>query len=296
MALKGKKPEVKEKRLKLMLYGPAGVGKTCAAIQFPNSYIIDCEKGTDFYSASINKAKSVVFQTVNPDEVHDELKLLLTEKHDFKTLIIDPMTMIYNSTQEKWNRIFEKHSKNEKDKEIMDFGLRYWGKVKSNYKAIQRIMLALDMNVIVTAHQKDVYGANMSKVGVSFSSMKDDDYFFDLVFRLERRGTGRKAITVKERAEVGCNKFPEEFDWDYESFLKFYGKEIIERESVPVPMATKEQVSRINVLINHINVEDEVVNKWFNKAGVDKFDEMTSEQIEKCLKYLDKKVKEVNAK
>ena len=45
MALKGIKPEMKEKRLKLFLYGPAGVGKTTAAIQFPQSYIIDMERG-----------------------------------------------------------------------------------------------------------------------------------------------------------------------------------------------------------------------------------------------------------
>jgi flagellar biosynthesis GTPase FlhF len=46
MALRAKKPEAVEKRLKLFMYGPAGVGKTTAAIQFPNAYIIDCEKGT----------------------------------------------------------------------------------------------------------------------------------------------------------------------------------------------------------------------------------------------------------
>ena len=45
-ALRAKKPEAVTKRLKLFMFGPAGVGKTTAAIQFPNSYIIDCEKGT----------------------------------------------------------------------------------------------------------------------------------------------------------------------------------------------------------------------------------------------------------
>ena len=50
MALRAKAPEVKEKRLKLFVYGPAGVGKTVAALQFPNSYLIDTEKGSDFYA------------------------------------------------------------------------------------------------------------------------------------------------------------------------------------------------------------------------------------------------------
>ena len=43
MALRARKPEAVTKRLKLFMFGPAGVGKTTAAIQFPNSYIIDCE-------------------------------------------------------------------------------------------------------------------------------------------------------------------------------------------------------------------------------------------------------------
>ncbi len=41
MALKGKKPHEIEKRLKLLLYGRAGVGKTMTAIQFPQPYVID---------------------------------------------------------------------------------------------------------------------------------------------------------------------------------------------------------------------------------------------------------------
>jgi GTPase SAR1 family protein len=74
MALKAKAPEVKEKRLKMFVFGPAGVGKTTAAIQFPKSYIIDTEHGTDFYAESINKAGSVVFQTLNPDDIKEELR------------------------------------------------------------------------------------------------------------------------------------------------------------------------------------------------------------------------------
>jgi len=74
MALKAKAPEVKEKRLKMFVYGPAGVGKTTAAIQFPNAYIIDTERGSDFYAETINKSKSVVFQSLNVDEVKEEVK------------------------------------------------------------------------------------------------------------------------------------------------------------------------------------------------------------------------------
>lgn len=290
MALKATKPEVKEKRLKMFVYGPAGVGKTVASLQFPDAYIIDCEKGTDFYANLINKQNSARLQTLNPDEIREEVKSLLTEKHHYKTLIIDPITQIYNAIQEKWNRIFEKHAKTEKDKEVQDFGMRYWGKVKGEFKGLQRMIIALDMNVIITSHQKDVYGGNFSKVGVTFDSMRGDDYLFDLVFRIEKRGEQRVAITEKERAEPGMQKFPAEFEWSYKNFLKFYGKDIIEKEATPVAMATVQQVNKIKELVEIVKIDDSDIEKWFTKADVNEWEEMTSDQIEKCIKFVEKKL------
>lgn len=293
MALKAKAPEVKEKRLKLFLFGPAGYGKTTCAIQFPKAYIIDTEKGTDFYATTINNMGSVVLQTNNPDEIKEELKNLLTEKHDYKTLIIDPMTQVYNSLQDKWTKVFEKYAKDTKDKEVQDFGMRYWSKVKSEFKAIQRIILALDMNVIITSHQKDVYGANFSKVGVTFDSMKGDDYLFDMIFRLDKQGDKRMAYTVKERAELGKSKFPDVFEWSYDNFLKFYGSKIIERASKPVNMATHEQVLKLNQLIEVVKIDDETISKWLVKADAGSFEELTSDQIDKCIEFVEKKIKGV---
>lgn len=290
MALKAKKPEVKEKRLKMFVFGPAGVGKTTAALQFPKSYIIDTERGTDFYADSINKAKSVVLHTLNPDEIKEELKALLTEKHEYKTLIIDPITQVYNATQEKWTRVFEKHAKTEKDAEVQDFGMRFWGKVKGDFKSVQRLMLALDMNVIITSHQKDVYGTGFNKVGVTYDSMKGDDYLFDLVFRVERKNGSLMAYKVKERAEIGKEKFPAEFEWSYANFLKYYGKEIIEKEAAPVVMATDEQVDKVQKLLEIVKVPEETVNSWFLKADVGEWPEMNGEQITKVIDFLQKKI------
>lgn len=290
MTLKAQIPETKVKRLKMLVYGPAGVGKTTGVVQFPNAYIIDTEKGTDFYADTINKAKSVVLQTLNPDEIKEELHALLTEKHPYKTLIIDPITQVYNATQEKWTRIFEKYAKSEKEGDVQDFGMRYWGKVKGDFKGLQRLMLALDMNVIVTSHQKDVYGTGFSKIGVTFDSMRGDDYFFDLVFQVERKNGDLIAKTIKERAELGKQRFPAEFIWSYDNFKKFYGAEIIEKEATPVAMATKEQIERVKKLTEIVKVDDETITKWFTRADVDTWEDMDSETIQKCIKFLEVKV------
>src|SRR5438477_10785682 len=96
MSLRARKPEAVTKRLKLFMFGPAGVGKTTAAIQFPNSYIIDCERGSENYDKLITESGSAVFQTTDIQEVIAEVKSLLTERHDYRTLVIDPITPVYN--------------------------------------------------------------------------------------------------------------------------------------------------------------------------------------------------------
>ena len=296
MALRGQKPEAKEKRLKLFLYGPAGVGKTTAMIQFPNAYMIDTEKGTDHYSKTLSTSKSAVFQSNNPDEIKEELRELLTTKHEYRTLILDPVTNLYNAVQEKWTRIFEKQTREAgktDQADIQDFGMRFWGRVKSEFKSIQRMLISLDMNVLISSHQKDQYGPNMQKVGVTFDSMKGEDYLYDMVFRLSIQGGKRMAITEKERAEVGQNKFPESFEWSYQNFCKYYGKEIIEKASTPLVLASTEQVNRIKHLIEVVKVEQDQINGWFQKAGVDQWDEMTGEIIQKAIDFLEKKLKAV---
>src|SRR5215208_354331 len=101
MPLRARKPEAVTKRLKLFMFGPAGVGKTTAAIQFPNSYIVDCERGVENYDKLVNASGSVVFQTTDIHEVVAEVKSLLTERHEFRTLVIDPITPVYNDLLEK---------------------------------------------------------------------------------------------------------------------------------------------------------------------------------------------------
>jgi hypothetical protein len=144
-----KKPEVKEKRLKLFLFGAPGSRKTTSALQFPKSVLIDMERGSEEYGKTINKAGSVVLKTTDPEEVMAQVKELLTEKHEFRTLIIDPMTIYYQALQDKWSRIFEQHAKTEKEKVLQDFGMRYWGRVKGEYKSFLRMLMQLERSVVV---------------------------------------------------------------------------------------------------------------------------------------------------
>src|SRR5438477_2623854 len=229
--LRARQPQAVNKRLKLFMFGPAGVGKTTAAIQFPNSYIIDGERGTENYDKLIQESGSVVFQTTDINEVVAEVKALLTEKHDFRTLVIDPITPIFNDLLDKC--------------EVQvgaDFG-RHFGAANKTMKRLANLIMNLDMNVIMTAHAKTEYGQNFSKLGYTFDGWRQLDYWFDLVVELTKKGKKRVAKVSKTRIET----FPDEdiFEWSYEAIKKRYDASILEREAQQVALATNEQVREI---------------------------------------------------
>jgi len=270
--LRARKPEAVVKRLKMFMFGPAGVGKTTAAIQFPNSYIIDAERGTENYDKVVSGSGSVVFATTDINEVVQEVKSLLTEKHDFRTLVIDPITPLYNDLLDKCE-----------SQVGADFG-RHYGAANKTMKRLANLIMNLDMNVIVTAHAKTEYGANLSKLGYTFDGWRQLDYWFDLVVELGKKGKKRMAKVVKTRIET----FPDEdvFEWSYEAIRKRYDASILEREAQQISLATPEQVREVKDLLNIVRLPDGLVDKWLSKAQVETWEDMPAETIIKCIEYV----------
>lgn len=270
--LRARKPEAVTKRLKLFMFGPAGVGKTTAAIQFPNSYIIDAERGTENYDKLITASGSSVFQTTDVNEVVQEVKALLTEKHDFRTLVIDPITPIFNDLLDKCETQVG-----------ADFG-RHYGAANKTMKRLANLIMNLDMNVIVTAHAKAEYGENLRKLGYTFDGWKQLDYWFDLVVELGKKGKKRMARVAKTRIET----FPDEdvFEWSYDAIKKRYDASILEREAQTVALASTEQVREIKDLLHVVRLPDGLVDKWLSKAQVDTFEDMPADTIAKCIEYV----------
>lgn len=270
--LRARKPEAVTKRLKLFMFGPAGVGKTTAAIQFPNSYIIDCEKGAENYDKLITESGSAVFQTTDMAEVVQEVKSLLTTPHDYRTLVIDPITTVYNDLLEKCEM-----------KVGTDFG-RHYGEANKTMKRLANLIMALDMNVVVTAHAKAEYGENLKKLGYTFDGWRQLEYWFDLVIELGKRGKRRTARVTKTRIE----SFPDEdvFEWSYDAIKKRYDIAMLEKAAVAVELATPDQVKEIKELLNIVRLPEGTVDKWFAKAGVDLWEDMPRDVINKCIAFV----------
>jgi hypothetical protein len=275
MPLKAKAPTKVDKRLKMFVYGSAGCGKTTASIQFPKPYIIDTEKGTenDGYVDLINKSGGAVLKSCDYDEVYAEVKALLSEEHDYKTLVIDPLTTIYDDLLEK-----------SAAKNGTEFG-RHYNDANKKMKSLVNLLLRLDMNLIVTSHAKNEYGQNLSVIGQTFDCYKKIDYLFDLVLEVKKAADERIAIVKKTRID----KFIDgsRFTFSYDEIAKLYGAESLVKKAEAQALASPEQIARIHELIGIFKIADETIEKWFTKAQCNSFEDMSADIIQKCIDSLE---------
>lgn len=278
MALKGKAPTTETKRLKAMFFGLAGVGKTTAAIQFPRPYLIDTERGAENpqYVKLLQAAGGAVFQTSDFDELVGEVTALLSEKHEYQTLIIDPITVVYSDLLDKAEK-----------KVGTEFG-RHYGEADKRMRRLINLLLRVDMNVIVTAHAKTVYGDKLVKLGDTFDGYKKLDYLFDLVIELQKRGSDRVGIVRKSRIET----FPdgEVFPFTYNEIASRYGHDPMERTSKPEKLASEDQIKELTKLVDLLKVSGDIVDKWLTKAKAETLSELPADVAAKCIEWCKKQV------
>jgi AAA domain len=283
MALRGVQPELIQKRLKCLMYGIAGVGKTMAAISFPRPYLIDTEKGYEHqqYIDKIKENGGCVFHTTDFNELLKEIKALATEKHEYKTLIIDPLTVIHNNLIEQC----ASDRASPKNPDGMAHGGHYIA-ADRKMKQLMNLLIKVDMNVIVTSHSKNLYGDNMSLLGQTFDCYKKLDYLFDLVFEIHKKGKLREALIKKTRITA----FPESdrFAFSYDEIANRYGREILEKDCQEL-LATHQQISQVQSFIKLMDIKQDTIDKWFKKGEASDWDEMSRPVMECIISYLKSK-------
>lgn len=278
MALRGIKPKERKKRLKLFIYGQSGVGKTLTSISFPKCYFVDTEDGASYtqYISMLEKNEGAAWFNTDFDELIKEVKSLLTVKHDYQTLVIDSLTILYNDLlhvcESRYGTDFGKHS--------VEAGKRV--------KHLINLLFKLDMSVIVTAQSKVEYGHNMAVLGNTYDCYKKLDYMFDIVMEVQMRGKERVGIIKKSRIE----SFPlgEAIPFNYEEIARRYGKEIIEQDTIPIELASEDQVLEIKRLIEILHVPKEYQEKLLKKEDASDFEYLTKEYMKKCIEHLKSKI------
>ncbi len=274
------------KKLKLFLYGPSGSGKTTLSLQFPKPVVLDLEGGTDLYGESFDFD---VLRATNADEIMQAVQWLLTHEHQYKTLVIDPITIYWDSLQKKWSDIFLRRNRGTKGHrhEFYDLQPRDWMTLKSELKDLIRKLISLDMTVIVTARQKTQYadGSFMKAIGETFDGEKSLPYLFDTIVKLYRDDKGRfLGECIKDRS----NKLPPgEFECSYTLFEKLFGKEVLTRNAKPITFATDEQKNRLKILFLDMHFPMDAINKRLTAYDAETIDDLTFENAEIIINKLE---------
>lgn len=279
MKLRGIKPALIQKRLKLLMYGAAGTGKTTASLSLPCPYLIDTERGAEHsqYKQLIEQQNGAIFQSDDIQEVMSEVRTLLSEKHSYKTLIIDTVTVLYNNALDAAERDVG-----------TSFG-KHFGVANKEFKKLISLLLKLDMNVILTAHSKELYGDNLSVLGQTYDGYKKLDYVFDLVLEIKKDIKSFDRIAKVKKTRITTFKEEEEFVFNYKTLSERYGKDIIEKDAIGLELITKEQIQELGVLLLDNNIDDAKIAAMLEIGNASKIEEMETDYAKKCIDKLSKK-------
>jgi hypothetical protein len=290
MKPRGVKPKAVRKKMKVLVYGQPGTGKSYFISTLPKVYHIDTERGAEnsIYTENLDRAGGLYFHTTDfEDMISDVTALLTTPDHGMLWLGIDPLTTVYNEALDKETQRLAGISTDPnctgdefgRNKKAPDRRVRH----------LLNLLLRLDMNVVISAHAKAKWrriGEKVQEDGQTFDCFQKLDYLFDLVLEVQRRGTDRIAVVRKTRIAG----FPDgdTFPLSYDEIASRYGQELIEAAAKTEELATAEQILEVRSRIEILNLPEEVWSKWLDKALAHTWEEMPSETIEKCLTHLQK--------
>lgn len=285
--LKAVEPKSAEpKKPKILIYGKPGVGKTWASLDFPNVYYIDTEGGASMahYTDKLKNAGGVYFGpeqgSLDFETVIEQIQALATEEHNFKTVVIDSVSKLFNTAI-----AIEAERLGDKDA----FGASKKPAVAYMRKLINWLS-RIDMNVILVSHEKPEWGLNANgervEIGQTFDAWDKLEYELDLCLNVVKAGPNRTARVRKSR----LTEFPDAstFGWSYNEFAEKYGKSVIEKKSEAITLATPEQLAEIKKLLETVKLPEGQEDKWLKAAQVDGWEEMETARIAKAINHIKK--------
>ncbi len=288
MALRAKKPTVEPERFRALVYGAESSGKSHFACSIPNSYYIDTEDLQKYnkFKEMLIANDSVMVNLLNLSDIIEEIKSLIEDDHDYKTLIIDSISVPYNFLA---NLEVERlKAVSEKSIEGTEFSA-HLNKSKRLVFHISMLLQRIDMNIIVISHEKGKY-EGMKEIGKVYDINDKIAHGLGCVIHMQKRGNKRVGYIAKSRFDELPEFQSVEFDNPYEVLKEKFGEERFCRKIKNEVFASKDQLAELHHLIKILSVSDEAQQKWLVSAKCATFDELSEEQAQKYIDACKKKL------
>jgi hypothetical protein len=290
-----------EPKMKVLVYGASGVGKTYFALSGKGKVaVIDTEGGTAHYAGRPGLAEFDVLPTKTYKDVKAAVEYIAANPKAYTTLVIDPLTVIWETLQDaaQIKRAAANAAKGrgsgiveETDLEMLD-----WGRIKRQYKSLLTAIINLPIHTIVVAREKDdteKRGDQIVRIGSKPDCEKGTPYFFDSVLRMSVESGVRKMTVVKDR--TGSNDLKAEIvDPTFESvFAKALGvKGGVKREQMDEAVAAAldaeeepagdELAGNIRIALVAAGIDSDALLK---SRGWDSFADIPKQKAEEVLKW-----------
>lgn len=208
-------------RVKAMLYGAAGVGKSHLAVEAAISLAsaenkraaaISMEGGLEYlpskgYDFDLLATKSYA-------DTIEAIDFLLSPagERTYGAVVVDPVTILYQIVQEAQQDIVERREmkKQERYRRVaaeVTLGYREWGKVKAQMDKLATRLVNAPQHILVTAREAIEYkqsGSNLESVGFKAETPKSWPFLFDFVGRITADGGKRAMVVDKDRfSQIG---------------------------------------------------------------------------------------------
>ncbi len=238
------------RRLKMLIFGGPGTGKTWFALHAPAPLVLDTESSTDPYRGRADFPEFWVAKSAQPAEILQVLEHL--QKHGGvqsispKTLVVDSFSVLWQVRREAGERRAEQlAARNGKDAERAKVSYYDWAWVKRPLQRLYGQLVNMPFNVIITAREKAVYdevqGGKLEIVDYVADMERNAEYVFDLVLRLYLKDGKRFAEVRKSRfADFPPGKVIENPSWEHFAHLAQVGAEGAEQSVTPDVLAAAE--------------------------------------------------------
>ena len=285
--LAGKNPaEAAPSRCKMLLYGPPGCGKTYFACSWPAVYLIDCEGGgnlpqyTHLLAGGGGSYCGPEDGALDLDFLADQMGYLCTEKHGFKTVVIDSISKAFNAAvQGEAERLGSRDA---------------FGASKKPAIRLQNRLLLLaaqaDVNVIFIAHEKAVWGQDgqgqRTEIDRGPDVYEKVPYDLNLICRVKHGLAGRTATVQKSRlmAFEANDTFPLEFGEFQRRFMSS-----LAAPAAVIQRASPHALAQLAHYFDMLKVPQDEQDKWLAKASASVWADISAEHAQKLISYYEKK-------